>query len=175
MAGVCHRSNGAFFLLLLAVLALAGAARAENATPPAAAAVDTSAFEAAAAGMLYIGDVFGEDNFLTISGTLSSCDIGGYAHDGDAALTGIIGNLTLTRFPVSVSYVCGKLADPRWMPQVTVTGKGAARGGDSDVQGNSTNATLTLRVQDYPSLNDFEISMVGPRIKVHSSNACIAQ
>jgi len=160
MAGVCHRLGGAFFLL--AVLALAGAARAEDAAAPAAAAVDTSAFEAAAGGALYIGDVFGEENFLTISGILSSCDIGGYAHDGDAALTGLLGNLTLTKFPVSVSYVCSKLADPRWMPQVTVTGKGAARGGDSEGEGHSTNATLTFSVQEYEELNDFEISMVGP-------------
>jgi hypothetical protein len=48
------------------------------------------------------------------------------------------------------------------MPQVTVTGKGAARGGDSEGEGHSTNATLTFSVQEYEELNDFEISMVGP-------------
>jgi hypothetical protein len=155
----CHRV--AFFLVLLAVLACL-TTRAQDAAPPAfVPPVNTSAFEAAAGGALYIGNVFGAvDDFVAIVGkNLSFCDPAGYSH-GDARLWMTVGNLTITNFPISVRYVCGKLADPRWMPQVTVTGKGAALSGDGDGEGDDTKATSTFSVQNF-ELEDFEISMVG--------------
>jgi len=109
-----------------ALLAVVGAlcltvATAAVSSPP----LNSSNFKAGADGELYIGGEFGDDGFFAIVGALGKCDAAGFA-SGSAKLSGNIGNLTLEEFPVTVRYACGKLENPRWMPQATITGTSAA-------------------------------------------------
>ena len=60
-------------------------------------------------------------------------------------MCGKMGNLTLDNFPVSVRYAFDKLAEPRWMPQVTVMGK--ADGAQGSAGTTATASSFTIR--DY--------------------------
>jgi len=102
-------------------LTVATAARAAVPSPP----LDSADFKAAAKGELYIGGEFGVDGFFAVVGALGKCDAAGFS-SGSAKLSGKIGNFTIEEFPVTVRYACGKLEDPRWMPQATITGTSAS-------------------------------------------------
>jgi len=146
--GHASKKNSAAWIIILTLAFVTAATAAPAFTPP----VNTSAFEATAGGALYIGTVYGEDNFVAVVGVanLSACDPAGYA-SGDAGLWGTVGNLTLDNFPVSVRYACDKLAEPRWMPQVTATGMAD---GAEEFAGTTATAN-SFNVQGYKAGRSF--------------------